>query len=175
VNRKLYILGALFLASLAIGGPIKSWSGNEYITAADLNANFTHLHNSVGHGHGGVIVNADVAGSAAIAHSKMATPALLPKLWATTGATACNTATCTLTDSSSITSITRTSAGVYTANFTARANVSYGVLATSHIQTVACYITGRTATTFGILCFDSATGAVATDSSFTVMLLDSDN
>lgn len=175
MNRKLYILAALFLASLAIGGPIKSWSGNEFITAADLNANFTHLHNSVGHGHGGVIVNADVSGSAAIAHSKMATPALLPKLWGTTGATACAASPCTLTDSSTITSVTRSGAGVYAANFTARNNANYGVLVTSHISTVACYVNARTTTTFAVLCFDSATGATPTDSSFTVMLLDSDN
>lgn len=169
------IVAVLVFALPAYPGAIKVWSNGEYITASDLNAALAHLHANLGHGHGAVIVNTDVSASAAIAHSKMATPALLPKMWATMGASACSSSPCTLSDSSVITSITRSGTGVYSATFTARANASYAVFVTSNTSAVDCYVGTRTTTAAAVSCFDSATGATPTDASFSFLLLDSDN
>lgn len=169
------LLAVALVATPALSGSIKVWSNGEYITATDLNAALAHLHANLGHGHGAIIVNSDVSASAGIAHTKMATPALLPKLWSTMGAAACGASPCTLTDWSVITSVTRSGAGVYVANFTARANASYAVFVTSNTNAVDCYVGTRTTTTAAVSCFDSATGAVPTDASFSLVLMDSDN
>lgn len=168
-------LAVLLFATPALSGSIKTWANGEYITASDLNAALAHLHTNLGHGHGAVVVNADISANAGIAHTKMATPALLPKMWATMGASACSSSPCTLSDSSVITSITRSGTGVYSATFTARADASYAVFVTSNTSAVDCYVGTRSTTAAAVSCFDSATGATPTDASFSFLLLDSDN
>lgn len=74
-------LWLLLIPAVAVASSIKTWSSAETIRASDLNSNFSHLHSNLGHGHGTIITNADVSATAAIAHTKMATPALLPKAW----------------------------------------------------------------------------------------------
>jgi hypothetical protein len=176
--KKLAIAVALLFAAAVAAGPIHSWSVGEYISSTDLNAALTHLHNSVGHGHGPVIVNADVSASAAIAHSKMATPALLPKAWASLNAT-CTAGTCTLVDSSVVTSVAYVSAGVYTVNFPTRGSANYGALATAYGNyDLACSVTAKAATTATVTCANMGMDAgisVPTNGAFTFMLLDTEN
>lgn len=74
-------LWLLLIPAVAAASTIKTWSGGETVRATDLNANFSHLHSNLGHGHGAVITNSDVSASAAIAHTKLATPTLVPKAW----------------------------------------------------------------------------------------------
>lgn len=84
-------------------------------TAACLNNSFAHIHNSMNS-----LKDANLSSSAAISHSKLATPALLPKAWAISdtgpcdGAAAVDTVTCTLGDSAKVTSIKSSgTAGTY--------------------------------------------------------------
>src|SRR3990172_5536886 len=95
--------------SVALAGSIKRWSSTETFTSTDINANFTHIHKTMVGGHGARLVNADVSSSAAIAHSKVATPALLSKAWANIascdGSQASDSLTCTLSAGSGITSV----------------------------------------------------------------------
>lgn len=175
-KRKIYILGALLLATVGVAGPIKVWAASEYITAADINANFAHLHASVGHNHGAVITNADISASAGIAHTKLATPGLLPKGWIL--ATNCAGAGCTTTDSSGgiFNGVSRTSAGVYTVNLSpARANATFAVIVSSASSTVdrICHGKAASTTTVSVWCEDAA--AAAAESDFSLLLLDTDN
>lgn len=87
-----------------------TWSSGDALTHSALNQAFQHLHNTFTAG----IKDEHVHASAAIAHSKMATPALLPKAWGkvTNGCSA--SSTCTLYASSRVTSVARTAtAGEY--------------------------------------------------------------
>lgn len=172
--KKLAVFLVAVAAGLALSSPIHTWTAGEYITQTDLNAALTHLHNSVGHGHGPILVNADVSASAAIAHSKLATPALLPKAWVTLTAS-CGASPCVTVDSSVVTSVTRTSAGVYVVNFPTRGDTTYGALSTAYGNLlINCGITAKAATNATVTCVTGTTGA-ATDGAFTFMLLDSSN
>lgn len=177
-RRRLFILGAVLLAAVAGAGSIKVWSTGEYITATDINANFTHIHSQMVGGHGGRLLNADVSSSAAISHAKLATPALLPKAWAVTDTCVGSTdggagSTCTVPDKSVVTSVTVGATGTYTVNFPARANANYGVLVNSHTSLSSCGPTARTTTTTTVYCWNSSNNP--TDSIFTFMLLDTEN
>lgn len=175
-NLKLFI-GGLLLGALTVCGPslasaIKVWSNGEVLSSTDLNANFAHIHNTmVGGGHGARLVNADVNASAAIAHSKMATPALLPRAWFTVLST-CAASPCTVDAASGISGVTRSGAGVYTATLsTARADTTYAVFFSGASNSALfCVGNDRTTTTFVIRCYDAA--GVATDSAFNAMILD---
>jgi hypothetical protein len=105
------LAAAFFLsAALAFAGTIKTWGTHDVLTAADLNANFQHIHNTMVGGHGARLVDADVAGNAAIATSKLAAgKAGLPLGW---GYFKCGTGTCA-TSASNNASVSRTSTGAY--------------------------------------------------------------
>lgn len=142
---------------VALGSTIKSWSSGDVVRAADLNANFTHIHNTMVGGHGARLVNADVSASAAIAHSKMATPALLPKAWAFIAS--CNTSiTCTQTVGTGVTSVTsNATAGQYVITWaTPRANANYIVVITSNTASTFCVTNTYTTTTAAVECLDDA-------------------
>lgn len=174
--KKLAVFAVMFLSGLAISGPIHTWVAGEYITYTDLNANLQHLHNNLGHGHGPVLVNADINTSAAIAHTKMATPALLPKAWAYVAAACATPAACTLSDSSGITSIAgQATTGEYLVTFTARANANYAVVVSAFLaaQDSSCHATAQTTTTVTIKCITASTGADL-DSGFSFLLLDTE-
>lgn len=168
------ILAAVIVAAIASASTIKVWSTGEYITAANLNSNFAHIHGLMVGGHGPRLVNADVSGSAQIAHSKLATPALLPKAWVY--ASACNTSPCTISDSSGVSSVTRADAGVYSVNLTTtRSSVFYGTLVTAVGPTLAsCQAGTPTTTTTPVYCHGVDGGAYA-DSAFTYLLMDTEN
>lgn len=167
-------VAALLFGVAAVAGPIKTWASGEYITSSDLNANFSHIHNTMVGGHGPKLLNSDVSGSAAIAHSKLATPPLLPKAWISLAA-ACTAGTCVNVDLAVVTSATFVSAGVYTVNFPTRGSSSYGTLVTAFGNSlINCGVTARTATTATVTCVTGTTGAV-TNAAFTFMLLDTEN
>lgn len=177
-KHKLFLIGMILLAGLAGAGSIKVWSAGEYITSTDINANFAHIHNQMVGGHGARLINADVSASAAISHAKLATPALVPKIWVTTDSCAGATdggsgGTCTLLDSSGVTSVTAGTTGNYTVTFPARGSANYGVLVNSHTSLGGCSPGARTATTVAVFCWNSANAAA--DSLFTLMILDSEN
>ncbi len=98
---RLMIILMLGLPALALAGVIKVWASGDRLTSADLNANFAYIINHMVGGQGAKLVDADVSSTAAIAHSKLQYPKLLPKLWATVSACNCaaaaDTVTCTYT------------------------------------------------------------------------------
>lgn len=122
------IVAAFVITGAVLAGTIKTWSSGETLNASDLNANFQHIHNTMVGGHGARLVNSDVSASAGIAHSKLATPALVPKAWALV-ASDCTASPCTITVGSGISSVTRSGTGLYTITFTnARVDANYLVI-----------------------------------------------
>jgi hypothetical protein len=183
-NYKLSLLAALVVAGLVVAGPIKAWNGTETITYTDLNSNFTHLHNSVGHGHGPVIVNADISASAAITHSKLARPGLVPKLWAIVAN--CTSSPCTVQEQSpangsgGVTSVTRASTGLYTVNFAARPNSVTAPILTSTGASAGktCSVTSYGSSSVGVGCVETVLDGGLnglSDDGFSIMILDDDN
>jgi hypothetical protein len=173
VKKLIAIVGLLVFVSLpSDAGSIKTWSTHETLRASDINANFSHIHNEMVGGEGARLVNADVSASAAIAHSKLATPALLPKAMAVM-TTTCTAGTCALAASSGVTSIAFVSTGVYTVTIPARLNAVYGATVTPHLVTLQCYTDTYTTTTFAIRCTDFASGVK--NGAFTVAVFDNDN
>lgn len=170
-----------FFAALGVtaasASAIKTWSSGEVLTASDLNAALAHLHTNLGHGHGAIVVNADISAAAAIAHPKMATPALLPKAWVYAGqaGVACTVSPCTMYAQSGFTSVTRTGAGNYlgTLSIAARPDVNFAAIATSNFAALYCISVPASTTTINVVCYD-ATG-VATDASFSLLVMDNDN
>lgn len=171
----LVLLGFILSAGIAYASAIKTWSSGETIRAADLNSNFAHIHNNmVGGGHN-LLTNADVSASAGIAHTKLATPALLPKAWAAM-LTACNApGACTIAAGSGISAITRTgSTGVYTVDFSGRTDTSFGVLVQANTNSTTCAAQITSITRVTVYCTDLA-APTAADTLFTVLLLDNNN
>jgi len=89
MNRTHKLVAALVMSLMAgsvMAGAIHSWASGERLNAADLNANFNHIHNLMVGGHGGRLVDADVSGSAAISTTKLAicnTIPVWPRAWVT--------------------------------------------------------------------------------------------
>lgn len=187
MKRKLAVAAILLIAMVAMAGPIKTWSSGEVITASDLNANFQHIHNLMVGGHGARLVNADVNASAAIAHSKLATPTLIPK--AVGGVILpCDGGTCTFAVSQGFAStFTRGSVGQYAVTFSVtRANTAYIPMANvvgdavNSYAKVHCYPNGTYDTTgFNINCIrmvtDGGSETFFDDAPFSVVVYDNNN
>lgn len=146
-----------------------TWSNGQTLRSADLNDAFAHLHNTFSAG----IVDAHISSSAAIAHSKLALPTLVPKLMSTV-ATGCAAGTCTQVISAGVaTIITHAATGQYLATY-AGADVNYTVSVTGESgaagTTRQCSAGERTSTTLSINCTDGA-GTYA-DSGFHIVLWD---
>lgn len=154
-------------------GAIKTWNTGEGLRSQDLNSNFAHIHTLMVGGHGARLVDADVSSSAAISHSKLATPALVPKAWAKISAN-CGGTPCaeTISAGSGVSGIQHTAAGVWTVTWsTARSNASYGVLVGHHGPArMDCYSDTFSTTTIAVRCVDSA--GAATDTVWTVFMAD---
>jgi hypothetical protein len=157
---------------------IKTWNNGEVVQPSDLNADLNHIHNTMVGGHGARLVDADVSSSAAIAHSKMQTPALLPKAWAMvsancTGSTAAGTA-CTVGDSSQLSLTTSGVAGQFRGVLSyTPSNANFAVLVTSRTTTTVCMADTYATTSpyFLVKCFDYAGAAVDTNQ-FVVLVMD---
>lgn len=142
------------------------------LTAADLNNALAHIHNTLSGG----ITDANLSTSAAIAHTKLATPALVPKASAVVtancdGAAAAGT-DCTFTSISNVTAVSAqgtAGGGIYCVDLAyAPANTVFVVNVTSHTATAVCIATDRNAGSacgadtynFYVRCFDYAGAAV---------------
>jgi len=175
------LLGAILGPMAAAASSIKTWSNGSTIQATDLNSNFNHLHNTMVGGHGARLVNADVSASAAIEHSKLATPALLPKAWAAItsacdGAAVAGTA-CTVAASSRVTSVTsHGTAGQYRLNLGyTPTNAVFGCVVTSHTVSVFCTCHTFATSLPNAIIQCVAHDNVATNAALTVQILDNDN
>lgn len=169
-----HILFVLLVAGVALASSIKSWSAGENVLNSDLNSNFSHVHTQAE----ALVTNAKVSSGAAIAHSKLATPALVPKAWGRVTA-ACSSDPCTLTAGSGISVVHYVSAGVYTVTLsTARGGAAVymaTVTAEDASNPRACRVTGyASATVFNISCHDLATPTAA-NSGFNFVVFDDDN
>ena len=175
MKTRLWLLAAAFFAFGVVASPIHVFNSGDAMTSSDINANFSHIHSTMVGGHGPKLVNADVNASAAIAHTKLATPALLPKLW-WSGTTACAATPCASADSSGFGTVTRSAAGTYLANFSVtRIDANYGIWITTLASgQTNCIPTSRNAGSVQIGCVNTSTGA-ATDASFSILILDSNN
>lgn len=89
-NNLKYVVGIFLASAIAFAGTIKVWGTNDVLSAADLNANFAHIHNLMVGGHGPRLVNADVASGAAIAYTKISTNPYIPTAWAGVSPNTCN-------------------------------------------------------------------------------------
>lgn len=174
--KKLMLVSLAILAALGIAnaGAIKTWT-TETLRSADLNSNFQHLHENLRGGTHTLIVNADVSSSAAISHSKMATPGLMAKLFvADISGAVCAAGTCTTEVAvGAVTSVTFVSTGVYQINFSDRGNAVYGALATSNTASTYCRADNYTATSYRIECRTDAN--VLTNVLFTTVMWDDNN
>lgn len=156
----------------ALASTIHTFANGERITADNLNAVNTHIHNLMVGGHGPRLVDADVSSSAAISHTKVATPMLIPKAWATTAVSCANPCNETKTVSSGVGIISHTALGIWTIAWsTARADATYAVLITPVTGSRACSATPTSTTIATIACWDLATPTAA-DAAFTVVLFD---
>lgn len=178
-KRKLGILLACLFGAFAIAGPVKVWSTGSSVSAADLNANFAHLHDNVGHGHGGRIVDADVASGAAISSAKLAGGAFIPRGVGSfgTATVVCSSNPCASYTASGVSgAVGRTAPGIYVVNIIARPNTVYQVLATVYFSGAAsplCVVDSLNVGYFIIRCRESTTGAL-TDSSAGFVIFDND-
>ena len=166
------ILTALIVGvGAAFGGVIKTWSAGQILTPTDLNANFAHIHNNMVGGHGARLVDADVSATAAIATTKLAGGALIPKAWAQL-TTACTTGTCALADSSGITSVVWTGTGAYTVTLSSARTGGYMILLTAFNSTTElCTPMTQSSGSFTMQCHLTATGA-AENSAFALLVMD---
>lgn len=176
------LLAILVATTMALAGPIHTWSVGEVITSVDLNAALSHIHGTMVGGHGPRLVNSDVSGSAAIAHTKLAGPSLIPKVWANVD---CETTpgSCPILAGSGVSSVTYSGTGDYSVNLTtARTNAVYGVLISSNSIVVGytlCSSNTQGVSAITIRCAKGNPDAGATDlpsnSIFTIAILDDNN
>ncbi len=156
------LIAALITAVPALAGAIKSWANGDTLTAADLNANFQHIHNAMVGGHGARLIDADVSNSAAIASSKLAGYRLLPRAWANVAAGCTGTGACTLSSSKNITSVTfATSQANVILNYTPT-NADYAVIVQAESSSVDVFCTathGSASPQIAIYCSHQASRA----------------
>lgn len=173
----LIVTGA-FVAGVAGASTIPTFSSGDAITAANLNAAFSHIHGSMVGGHGARLVNADVSGTAAISQTKIANANLFPRAWAI-WKTACLTGTtpCSPSVGVGVTDVVWNATGDYSVRLTTgRADTLYSVFVTAYSASGAdtvCGVyglsTGTTLGSFGVKCY---TAGVAADAAFQVVVLD---
>ena len=153
---------------------LKTWTTGETIKATDLNSNFSTVNTAAN----ALVTDAKVSSSAAISHSKLATPALVPKAWAQV-APACAAGTCTISSGTGFSSIAYAGAGTgrYTVTFTTtRANTSYAPFVTTVGTNGNCTVEGGTllTTSFVVACYDATGSALSLTGSmaFHVLVMD---
>lgn len=145
---------AILLAFAAFSNPIKTWVSGDIITASDINANFSHIHNLMVGGHGPRLVDADVSDWAGISFTKLESYYPIARGF---GTFAC-TPTCTIgSNQYGFTSVSGsvTSGG---ATFTMSPNPECSDVITAVVSTgtiVTCYVQNATTTTFKVYCSGS--------------------
>lgn len=177
LKHPITILTLLF-AGVAGAGAIKTWVAGEPLTAAQLNAAFQHLHNTMVGGHGARLVNADVSGSAAIESGKLAQGNGIVDNMVRVGATGavCSASPCLIYEAVGVSSVTRGSAGIYTVTFSASISSAAIFIVSGHEQVTSsqCAVitsspTGSV-TTVEVRCH--APGGAATDTAFSLIAID---
>ncbi len=174
---KIVMLVCTLLGGVAIASAIKSWSTSETIQAYDLNSNFSHVHSQAERSW----TNSNISASAAISHSKLASPGLVPKIWGLVSKTgsygaACDASPCTVDiqqPTSTVTSVTRTSTGLYVINWASlRTDAIYGLFLTPMVGAMACkhVITSSTTALATVQCVNDLGSAA--DGAFQFMLMD---
>lgn len=171
--KYLAVLIMSLVAGSVMAGAIHTWATGERLTSADLNANFQHIHNLMVGGHGARLVDADVSASANISNSKLAAYRMIPRAWVIMDNACVAPATCTITASQNITSVTSSATGTYTITLAYTAtNGSYAVVCsdadTNTFSVIATDVTSTT--TFDLMAVDVAGGAQAT--SFSCVVFD---
>lgn len=161
----------------AIAGAIKTWAPGDTLTAGDLNATFQHIHNSMVGGHGARLVDSDVSASAAISHSKMATPGLLPRAWGIWKTACVSPGPCATTVDIGISDAVFNATGDYCVRLdVGRTDANFAVFVTPFAaggaDTACATYSHSTGTTFGSFCFKCFTAGVAANTAFQVMVLD---
>lgn len=179
--RKYALMGLAFalVSTAAVAGAITVWNNNQTVTAAQLNGNFSHIHNTMVGGHGARLVDADVSSTAAIQHSKLLTPALVPKAWAlvASGCDGAMTNACTILASSGITSVVGTGGAAGRYNVTLTTNpptTSFAAIVSPSGTALAACLPGTrsiTAPHLEVRCFDGAGAAVNTGFQLVFMTL----
>lgn len=174
-----YLLPRLAYAHTGSPAPT-TWSDGDQLNATDLNNTIAHLHNTFTGG----IVDAHVSASAALAHSKLATPSLVPKAYLST-ITVCDGAAAAGTNCANVESTgfdtgtgaaeSTGTAGTYQFNLNyTPATSNFAVLATgANLNTVVCYAAGGNNTSkphFMIYCRNQA--GTLTNTAFSVLVLD---
>lgn len=91
-NTLKYFAAFLFAAAVAMAGTITVWGSNDVLTASALNANFSHIHNTMVGGHGPRLMDSDVAANANVSYAKIGGGARIAKCW---GQWTCAPSTCT--------------------------------------------------------------------------------
>lgn len=174
------VLALVLLVGGAAWAALKVWVSGETVRASDLNSNFTQVYNAATAN----ITNSRIDNAAAISHSKLATPSLVPKAIigsASACLSAADGASCTLAFNygATITAV-RTSEGFYTMTWgVARANSVYMPQANSYITTDSdavtnyCVSVEQTTSTFVVKCYTHA-GTIS-DTRFMVVVYDDDN
>lgn len=179
---------SLGVAVAHTGSPTPTvWSSGNTLTATNLNDTIAHMHNTFSGG----IVDAHISSSAAIAHSKLATPALVPKAMAVVTANCDGTAAagtaCTFTGSKVTAVGANAAAGTYCVQLAyTPTNANYVVEVTSHTLNATCIVLGAdranaacgTITTrhFLVKCYDwsAAGGTLLNNDQFSITVLDDD-
>ena len=156
---------------------LKTWTTGETIKATDLNSNFSTVNTAAN----ALVMDAKVSSSATISHSKLATPALVPKAWAVVSTSCTGSGTvCTLAANSKVTSITSNSvtagAAIDVDLAYVPSNVNYAVVVTAIDTDSVCYAGSFAATAIGttdfrISCLANAGGAPASVK-FSVLVMD---
>lgn len=162
------MIGALVISSGPAWATLKVWTAPERVTIPQLNANFAECANNN-------LTNANISSSAAIAHSKLATPALVAKVWAELGAV-CSSSPCAVADSSQVTSVTRSGTGVYVVNFSVTLSSSIAPFPAVYEDDKNCRVTARAASSVTVTCKTNGTDLVApaaSDTMFGVVIWDS--
>ncbi len=152
------------------GGMPCTFTYGQTLSSTCLNRNFSHIHDSFA----GQITDQNLSASAAISHSKLQYPALLPKAWAVMK-TDCSTGTCTLEEFSRVASITWAATGQYnvTLSYTPAVNAHFLVLATPYgaARVAVAMSESTTPPHFKVYVYDLATHSAA-NGAFSVLVLD---
>jgi 3-oxoacyl-(acyl-carrier-protein) synthase len=152
-------------------GTFTVFSYGQSLSSAQLNENFAHIHDTFSGG----ITNVHISPSAAIAHSKLAQPNLLPKAVAMT-TSACNGATSAICSISSLGNVTQIrgagTAGRYsiTLNYTPTSSTFPVVLTSNTSGNICSAITLSTTAPHVTIVCGNAAGGTAVDTAFTIVV-----
>lgn len=181
---KRILVGLVLLIPLAAYASLPKTWGAEVLRYSDLNANFAHVEAALRGGTHTAIVNADISASAAIAHTKLASPHGLPKAFALVSTGPCpnsGTTNCTLSVSAGVTSVaSATTTGRYNVTLSPLPPTSNFAVLLTPINTgapgdIACSTAGHLGTpstpSFIVRCITASTGAAVDVAGFSFAVI----